>query len=703
MAPESYDLIVIGGGPAGSLTASIVKRDNPGRKVLVLEREKFPRHHVGESTIPSWRPILERAGVLEKIEALEPIEKAGGHFWWGMASDRSWTIDFRDPPSYDTRRASFHVDRSTFDEALLDHAASLGADVHEEARVTAVDQPKDGKVRVRWNERGTEHEAIGDYVVDASGQARLLSRLWNLDVHGFDGMNNFAVYGYWKGSAAVSYGPTKARQRWTTIATCPDGWSWHIPIAEDLVSVGVVTEKSRLPGSGDDALEAFYRRNVMECRGIGEQLANAEMVMHPLAPQKLNVVRDWSYYSPVVCGDHFFLVGDAAAFVDPVFSTGLLISSNGAMLTANALNTLWQDPTTDVPLLQQSLRESYRNVATSFHRLASIWYSRNFRYQSLHWEAHRQRLRRGGDPVEEDGAQSFRRLCMGSFADPISGVLYNPARPADFDPYRVEVQIIAEQFFEAPDAHPAGREERDLHAERVNEELRRWRSLLGRRGKVRGAKWRVEERYFTDARSPRWDRVRYIHASAESTTDPFDYVVFPSLTDLPESLLPKLDGTRTLRDTMLDALRGLEAGGSEWQQKLLLFHRLISQLHLRGWLELEGDGTTTDVDWPAPLKSMGELEVACDLIGRSISARSGGRDGFSLVMQPADAPAPSRPSIKLQETTLVLYGAPAQRPMLDRLADAWRAWEATPAAEDFWTRTAIHLAGARIEGRSSGR
>ncbi len=249
-------------------------------------------------------------------------------------------------------------------------------------------------------------------------------------------MNNYAVYGYWKGSAVAHFGgpPVHEQERWTSITTGADGWVWHIPTARDLVSVGLVTDATSIPEGGATALEDFYLRNVRGAEGVGDLLKGAELVQHPLARSRLVTIRDWAYHVAEVCGPSWFLVGDAAAFVDPILSSGMLIAANGASLAANALNTLWTEPDVDVPLLLQSYQSTYDDMAESYHRLARIWYTRNFKSSTWHWEARRQRLRTGGHPARETDAAAFMQLAIGSFANPVEGLFRRARVPRRLPP-----------------------------------------------------------------------------------------------------------------------------------------------------------------------------------------------------------------------------------------------------------------------------
>src|SRR5262249_48338587 len=158
-------------------------------------KETFPRHHIGESSIPSWRNILDRAGVLSKLESGDFMRKVGTLFQWGAEDDERWTIDFRDKTTGGASPGSYQVDRASFDHALLLHARSLGANVLEGATVRTA-QREDGGFHVTWERDGQIEAAHARSLIDASGQARVLSRLWGLRLIPFDDMNNFAVYGY---------------------------------------------------------------------------------------------------------------------------------------------------------------------------------------------------------------------------------------------------------------------------------------------------------------------------------------------------------------------------------------------------------------------------------------------------------------------------------------------------------------------------
>jgi flavin-dependent dehydrogenase len=692
---HDYDVVVLGGGPAGSLAAALLRRQDPDRRVLVLEKESFPRHHVGESCIPGWRPILERAGVLEVLEASDVMRKVGTVFQWGRAHDQAWTVDFRDQRTRGASVASYQVDRARFDLLLLDHARSLGATVHQLARAKAVEPISPRGFAVRWEDEGSERVATTTFVVDASGQARLLARLFDLRVEPFDDMNNFAVYGYWRGSRIARFAgpPVHERERWTAISASPDGWTWHIPTTPDLVSVGLVTDAASIPSGGAPALEDFYLRNVRQAEHVRDLLRDAELTQHPLASGRLLTVRDWAYRVDPACGPGWFLAGDAAAFVDPILSTGLSIAAHGASLVANALHTIWTDPSLDEALLQRAYTAAYADMALSYHRLARIWYARNFTHDTWHWEAMHQRLRVGRHPASETSAEAFLRLCLGAFANPIEGVFGD----VGFGPRRSEANVRMMRSHLYPDAAPdEGRfdpADARAAARGIRERSRtRWRELLGSIVALRGCAARLSEGYFTDRNRDRWERVCYCEIAPEGNADPFERVVFPE-----HNILDHLRAGGPLREAVRAFRGGGEPESAADQQRLQLAEQQVLQLDLRGWLDVRcpPSAAAASPEWPRPLRVLAEREpiaVAVDLAGDTLLMRSAHLDA---TLMPAGAAPRGRVYMSTASTAFSYRGnLDATRRAVERLMAEFDRWEREdPAAAAWWTDAAPKLAG----------
>lgn len=717
-----YDLVVIGGGPAGSLLTSLVRRQDPDRSVLVLEREEFPRHHVGESTIPSWRPILQRAGLLEKLDAAVETRKVGTIFLWGREADESWTIDFRDVETRCAPRGAYQVDRAVFDDLLLTHAAEQGAHVRQRATVRRVGQREAGVFTLHWDEGdGEGYSARARYLADASGQARIVSRQWGIPSYIRDDMNNYAVYGYWEGSQLARYRyPVKEHERWTYIATTDDGWVWHIPISDVLTSVGVVTQKDLIPPRS--SLEEFYRRNVGACEPIAELLRSAKLVQHPRAPRSLMVVTDWSWGCSKVCGEGWFLLGDAAAFVDPILSSGLLIASSAASLVANAFHTLWNDPDVDVPLLLESYQSTYKEMVDAYHRLARVWYGRNFHKSTWHWEAKRQRLRAGGATIFETDERAFLSLGLGSFANPLDAAVDGLRPRLD----RPDIRIYQQHLF-ADDAGPAAIDaaglERAMHAGEEQsartvvkaDVMERWRHLLGCRLRMAGCRWRLREGYHTDGFSDGWRRLRYLQVEPLSGDEDSDRIVFPSIDCAPYGLLPHLDGSRVLREIIDELLGDVRVGSEVYEAlKMLLFHQVV-HLDLRGWIELVGEpiaagAARADAAFTLPEAVAGPLRVAAagatltcsvDVVGTKCTFRFDGNEKLSALELVSAEGIDPRSIYKKTATAAISYLArtltEATREMVNELVGSIEAWERRdPASARGWWGNLRAVAGGEF-------
>lgn len=572
-----FDVVIIGGGPAGSLTASLLRRHDPDKSVLVIDAEKHPRHRVGESTIPSWRDTLHEAGLLEKIRNAGFMWKVGTLFYWGKGKNKSWTIDFREYAHEEKLLTSWQLDRARFDALCFQHAAELGATVSEGDPVKAVVRTKSGFV-VKTGHR----DYSADFVVDASGSSRVLSKLWKLPAKTWPDLNNFAIYSYWKGSKIAEFGdPLKPGQRWTYIGTTRDGWLWHIPIEEDLVSIGLVTHKSSLPSGGKDKLQELYLENLFHNEHVAELLENAEQVSHPLAKSRLMTVRDWSYAAEQTCGEGWFLVGDAASFVDPIFSTGLLFTAHGSSLVANALHTLWNDSEVDPDLLRSSYDESYQLLTRTYYSLARVWYSRNFTVDSLHWESKR-RLLGTGTPVSEQ-AEAFNQLLMGSFLSPFDSPADEPQALCSTLTRRDGAIYREKMFDDAPDKGLEFVDSQSARQTLSETHLRQWRAMLNSKIRLSDVSWKVEERYYTNARWSRWRRLPHLVVKGDADSL-FPGIAVPFESTLPQHLLPKLDGSTLLTNVLEDLLQTTEAKTDPDRFSLRAFS-LVNFLHAQGWLE----------------------------------------------------------------------------------------------------------------------
>ena len=403
---EEFDAIVVGGGPAGSTVGGFLTQ--MGRRVLVLERERFPRHHIGESMIASTFDILEEIGLEPKIQAAGFPVKSGGCFIWGE-SDVPWCIRFDEIPG---RPTSFQVKRDVFDTILLDHVAEMGADVRQEARVSEVLLEEGRAVGVRFEQNGQTHEARARYVVDASGlTAVIANKLSTRDAA--ESLKNMALYGYWKGrhpAPSELGGDIRPTDRNNIITKMLDtGWLWFIPLGfDDTISVGYVTQKDRLAElGGRDALEQHYRDRIESAPEFRYLLSNSEYT------GDFHTVKDWSYRSREMAGPGYFAVGDAACFVDPILSSGVYLAVLYAKMCAIAVNTCLTNPSREL-LIEDWYEGLYADTYTDYLEMARLWYHGDRKVQNWMHQAQDQLGSEVAAEYAETDRSSFIGLATGN-------------------------------------------------------------------------------------------------------------------------------------------------------------------------------------------------------------------------------------------------------------------------------------------------
>ncbi|MCE3278180.1 MAG: dependent oxidoreductase [Bacteroidetes bacterium] len=331
---ELFDVIIIGGGPAGSTAATLLARK--GHKILLIEKEKFPREHIGESLIPLSYHTLENLGVLEELKKISP-RKPGVNFIDSDGKKQSlWC--FKNVVK-DKSYLSFHVKRSLFDEMLLTNSRKSGAEVLEETTVKNVllDRP-DGIVEVTATSHLGEQKFMSRFIVDASGQSTFLGSKLGVK-KSFKDLDRVALWSHWSNSEfdiPLQQGVIKI----VYLGGEKKGWVWVIPISSDNLSIGVVVnnsfvkeEKSKLITSGSsDWKKDLYLKEIEDSPAVNVLLKKAIM------NHKVQVNGDYSYYCEKKFGNNFAMIGDAGAFLDPIFSSGIYVGMHSAELISEALH-----------------------------------------------------------------------------------------------------------------------------------------------------------------------------------------------------------------------------------------------------------------------------------------------------------------------------------------------------------------------------
>ena len=319
-----YDAIVIGAGPSGSTAAAVLA--SKGRRVLAIEREKFPRYHVGESLIPYTYFPLERIGMIERMKKSHFPSKYSVQFV-GRSGNLSQPFYFFEHLKHEAA-CTWQVLRSEFDQMLMDNAREKGAEVLEETKVTeTIDENGTvSGVRAKAKDGGTL-EFRAPITIDASGRDSLSMLRNNWRVRD-DQLKKISIWTYYKGALRDPGRDEGA----TTIASIPDrGWFWYIPLPDDMVSVGVVAESDYLYRDTRD-LEEIFLREVTNNRWIEKHLAIGQRT------EPLRVTGEFSYRSRYTAADGLVLTGDAFGFLDPVFSSGLFFALRGGELVADAVD-----------------------------------------------------------------------------------------------------------------------------------------------------------------------------------------------------------------------------------------------------------------------------------------------------------------------------------------------------------------------------
>lgn len=321
--PESdrLDCIIIGGGPGGATAGTLLAR--AGKRVIILEKEHFPRFHLGESLLPYNRRIFQELGVLPALESAGFARKLGAQFHLGNGA-KGLKLVFRNG-AFTRETEAFQVERAKFDQILLNHARASGADAREGQSVTAFRERRDGVEVDARDEQGQVRTFRADYLIDSSGRGNVTGNLEGTRVL-HPGLKKLAVFGHFKG-AHIDGGPASAD---TVIVRLENKWFWLIPLSPERVSVGLVMDHTEYAARRESPAEVFWS----VCRGSSEmrsRMAKAE------ALGGIQTTGDFSYYNRRLVGQRLLRVGDAAGFMDPIFSAGVYLAMHSAKLATEVV------------------------------------------------------------------------------------------------------------------------------------------------------------------------------------------------------------------------------------------------------------------------------------------------------------------------------------------------------------------------------
>jgi len=360
--PEAiYDVAIIGGGPAGSCAATLLAR--AGRRVIVCEREKFPRFHIGESLLPVSMKTFTRLGVHEKFVRAGFLKKYGGEMT-SACCDEGVKFYFKDGYRSQTE-SSYQVPRAEFDKVLLDHAGENGAAVREQTLVRAVEFFPDRVELQLQSKSAAPGKIAARYVIDASGRHSVLGNHFKLK-ETYAHLQKISIFAHYEG-VDLEEGRDASLTRQVRAA---DRWFWYIPLPNDRSSIGVVLDT------------ALYK----QARKSPEQFLEESLAAQPFLARRMTRARrvtpayasaDFSYRLSRLTGDRWLLAGDAAGFIDPVFSSGVFLALLAGEEAADILHVVLDHPRKARRLFARYER-LLRRVMKGYLRFVDAWYSKEF-------------------------------------------------------------------------------------------------------------------------------------------------------------------------------------------------------------------------------------------------------------------------------------------------------------------------------------
>src|SRR6266480_2493144 len=356
MEIDIYDVAIIGGGPAGSTAATLLAC--AGRRVLVLERDKFPRFHIGESLLPFSMQTFDRLGVREKLDRTF-LPKFGGEI---VAACGTKGVKFYFKDGFRSRRdRAYQVTRSEFDKLLLDHSRENGAEVREETDVKNIAFENDrAKIDIETS-AGARSTIEACYLLDCSGRQTMLGSFFKFKKM-YDHLHKFSVFAHYENVDR----PEGIDGTLIRMVRGLDRWFWMIPLTTTRMSIGVVMDTATFRAMKLSP-EAALERCIDEQPMVLERMKKAERV------SPVYSAGDYSYRNTKLFGDRWLLAGDAAGFIDPVFSSGVFLAIMSAEKAADSLDEILRDESLKPRLFREYARRVNR-VMDVYLRFVNSWY-----------------------------------------------------------------------------------------------------------------------------------------------------------------------------------------------------------------------------------------------------------------------------------------------------------------------------------------
>jgi flavin-dependent dehydrogenase len=370
-------VIIIGGGPAGATCGGILSKH--GIPCLLLEKDRHPKHHVGESLQPATIDLLEtHLGIKDEIAAQAYAYKFGAVYIWGetrepwrILFDERLEVDLPNLTEAELKNADYEqawqVHRSSFDRIIYESAKQQGLETMDNCEVSAVlfDGHKTTGVQLKSGEI-----IRASYVLDASGQRCLIGRQKNW-IKVVEDLKSVAMYSYFSGCGGLE-APLGRHVQY--IVTVPQGWVWFIPVSSEVTSIGLVTRENR----------KFSQQEFMDIIHQYEIPFNNGKMVEIDGFCGMRYARDWSYECTTLSGENFMLLGDAAMFVDPILSGGVDFAVRSGANAALAL--LQPDHNASFAAYEQQMKKDYQ----AYLRMARYWYGNNRNVEGFFWEAHQE-------------------------------------------------------------------------------------------------------------------------------------------------------------------------------------------------------------------------------------------------------------------------------------------------------------------------